>query len=99
MKYRFIAEYRTIWPTRNMCRLLGVSTIGFYDWLDRPASQHERENAQLLQAIKQSHEACDGTYGSPRVVRDRIDAGPRCTANAGRRYSSTAQAPSRTEAA
>ena len=42
-----------------MCRLLGVSTNGFYDWLDRPMSQQERENARLLQAIKHSHEASD----------------------------------------
>src|SRR6478736_3387890 len=64
-----------------MCRLLGVSTSGFYDWLDRPMSPHERENTQLLRAIKQSHEASDGTYGSPRVVRDLIDAGFACSEN------------------
>lgn len=64
-----------------MCRLLGVSTSGFYDWLDRPISQHEHENAQLLQAIKRSHEASDGTYGSPRVVRDLADAGFSCSEN------------------
>jgi hypothetical protein len=64
-----------------MCRLLGVSSSGFYDWLGRPVSAHERENAQLLQAIKHSHEASDGTYGSPRVVRDLIDAGFACNKN------------------
>jgi len=64
-----------------MCRLLGVSTSGFYDWRDRPTSEHERENARLLQAIKQSHDASDGTYGSPRVVRDLIDAGFACSEN------------------
>jgi transposase len=74
VKYGFIAKYRAIWPTRTMCRLLGVSSSGFYDWLVRPARAHERENAQLLKAIKHSHEASDGTYGSPRVVRDLIDA-------------------------
>jgi len=81
VKYGFIAKYRAIWPTRTMCRLLGVSTSGFYDWRDRPTSEHERENARLLQAIKQSHDASDGTYGSPRVVRDLIDAGLACSEN------------------
>jgi putative transposase len=81
VNYGFIAKYRSIWPTRTMCRLLGVSSSGFYDWLDRPMSQHERDNAQLLQAIKHSHEASDGTYGSPRVVRDLIDAGFVCSEN------------------
>jgi putative transposase len=81
VKYGFIAKYRTIWATRTMCRLLGVSSSGFYDWLGRPASAHERENAELLKAIKDSHEASDGTYGSPRVVRDLIDAGFTCSEN------------------
>jgi putative transposase len=60
---------------------MGVSPSGFYDWLERPASQRERENLQLLQAIKLSHEASDGTYGSPRVVRDLADAGLACGEN------------------
>lgn len=62
-----------------MCRLLGVLSSGFYDWLGRPTSAHERANAELLKAIKYSHEASDGTYGSPRVVRDLIDAGFSCS--------------------
>jgi putative transposase len=44
-------------------------------------SQHERENAQLLQAIRHSHEFSDGTCGSPRVVRDLMDAGFACSEN------------------
>jgi putative transposase len=64
-----------------MCRLLNVSSSGFYDWLGWPVNAHERENAQLLKAIKHSHEASDGTYGSPRVVRALIDAGFACSGN------------------
>jgi putative transposase len=56
-----------------MCRLLDVSSSGFYNWLGGPASAHERENVQLLKAIKHSYETSDGTYGSPRVVRDLIE--------------------------
>lgn len=69
VKYGFIAKHRTVWPTRTMCRLLGVSSSGFYDRLGRPISVRERENAQPLKAIKHSQEASDDTYGSPRVVR------------------------------
>ena len=64
-----------------MCKVLGVSSSGFYDWFERPASQREHQNAQLLQAIKNSHAASDATYGSPRVVRDLIDAGLPCSEN------------------
>lgn len=46
-----------------------------------PVSAHECENAQLVKAIKHSHDASDGTYGSPRVVRDLMDAGFSCSEN------------------
>lgn len=81
MKYGFIAKYRNVWPTRTMCKVLGVSSSGFYDWFERPPSQRERHNAKLLQAIKDSHEASDRTYGSPRVVLDLLDAGLACSEN------------------
>ena len=64
-----------------MCRLLRVSSSGFYGWFGRPVSTHERENAQLLKAIRHSHETSDRTYGSPRVVRALIDAGFACSEN------------------
>lgn len=64
-----------------MCKVLGVSSSGFYDWFERPPSQRERHNAKLLQAIKDSHEASDRTYGSPRVVLDLLDAGLACSEN------------------
>lgn len=73
-----------------MCRVLGVSSSGFYDWFERPASQHERENSLLLQAIKCRHEASDGTYGSPRVVRDLVEAGLACSENRVARLMKTA---------
>lgn len=81
VKYGFIAKYRTIWPTRTVCRLLGVSSSARYDWFGRPASAHERENAQLLKATKYSYKASDGTYDSPHVVRDLVDAGFACSEN------------------
>lgn len=53
-----------------MCRLLGVSCSGFYDWLGRPVSAHEREKGQLHKAIKHGHEVSDSTYGSPRYTHN-----------------------------
>jgi putative transposase len=44
-----------------MCRVLGVFCSRFYDWLERPPSERERNNAQLLQGIRHSHQASDGT--------------------------------------
>ncbi|KAB8060255.1 IS3 family transposase [Janthinobacterium sp. FT14W] len=50
----------------------------------------------LLQAIKRSHAASDGTYGSPRVVRDLMDAGLACSENRVARLSVRRAAPQHT---
>ena len=81
MKYAFIAKHRAIWPTRTMCRVLGVSHSGFYDWFERPPSLRDQENERLLNSIRLSYQASDNTYGSPRVYRDLQDAGNACSEN------------------
>ena len=78
MKFRFIAQHRGIWQTRQMCRTLGVSHGGFYEWMRRPESRRCRENRQLLVQIRASFEQSDRTYGSPRVWRDLRAWGFRC---------------------
>jgi len=81
VKYAFIAKHRTIWPTRTICRVLGVSHSGFYDWFERPPSARDQENERLLKSIRLSHQASDNTYGSPRIFRDLQDAGHACSEN------------------
>lgn len=53
-----------------MCRLLEVSTSGFYDWLDRPvsASQQRRENLKVL--IQQEFHNAGRTYGYRRICSE-----------------------------
>jgi putative transposase len=51
-----------------MCRLLGVSTVGFYHWHDRPASTRARRDVELAALIHQIQErSYHGTYGAPRI--------------------------------
>ena len=51
-----------------MCRLLGVSPVGFYHWYDRPASARARRDVELAALIHQIHErSYHGTYGAPRI--------------------------------
>jgi len=54
VKFAFIARYRQAWPTRVMCRLVGVSSSGFYEWLERPQSTRALANARLLVRIRES---------------------------------------------
>ena len=60
-------------PVRCQCEVLGVSTSGYYDWLDRSPSQRAQANVNLVQSIKQAHLASDATYGMPRIRAELAD--------------------------
>lgn len=81
MKFAFVARHRPLWPTRVMCRLLGVSASGFYDWLGRAPSARSQANARLLIRIRESFALSHQTYGSPRIWKDMIVAGETCSEN------------------
>lgn len=51
-------------PSRRPCRVLNVSTSGYYEWRNRPASTRAREQAHLMETIRQVHAA---SYGHRRV--------------------------------
>jgi transposase InsO family protein len=61
-----------------MCRVLAVAPSGYYVWRTRAApSARAIADERLLLNIRISHRASDGTYGSPRVLRDLRDDGLR----------------------
>lgn len=78
MKYPFIARHRAVWSVSELCQVLGVSRSGFYEWHGRSPSARERANERLTGRIRESFEASDRTYGSPRVWRDLRAWGERC---------------------
>ena len=71
--YSFIAEEQadphSDWSVAEMCRVLGVSRSGFYDWQDRPPSDRELGDRQLAVEIEAIWECSDRTYGVPRTHR------------------------------
>jgi putative transposase len=58
-----------------MCRLLDVSTSGYYAWLKRPPSKRSREDEILTEKIRHYHRISDGTYGAPRIHKDLQEEG------------------------
>jgi putative transposase len=54
-------------PVAVACRVLKVSTSGYYGWRDRPVSPRERSNLELVEIIRDIHRDSRHTYGSPRV--------------------------------
>ncbi len=68
--YRFIAAERANHPVRLMCRVLGVSPSGFYDWCTRPPSSRFLADQALLAEIGRIHERSRRTYGAPRITAE-----------------------------
>jgi putative transposase len=56
-----------VYPVATMCRVLGVSTSGFYAWRDRSPSARAQADAGLQERIEKIHDRSRGTYGRPRV--------------------------------
>jgi putative transposase len=60
-----------------MCRLLDVSTSGYYAWVKRPSCKRSREDEILTERIRYYHRLSDGIYGAPRIFEDLRDEGIR----------------------
>ena len=69
--------HQAVYPVATMCRVLEVSTSGYYVWLKRPPSERDRTDAELLGRIQQFYERSDGTYGVPRIREDLFELGIR----------------------
>ena len=67
MKYAFIQARKVAYPVATMCRVLGVSTSGFYAWQKEPESPRAKSDAALALRVAAAHLQSRGRYGSPRV--------------------------------
>lgn len=67
MRYRFIQDHRAGFPVTTLCRVLSVSTSGYYGWAARQQSARTEEDGALLGQIRAAYERSRGRYGSPRV--------------------------------
>ena len=52
-----------------MCRLLSVSSSGYYDWCDRPASLRSQENTLLAQKIRDIFNKEKSRAGAKRIAK------------------------------
>ena len=77
MKYAWIEEHGDLCSVTRMCRQLGVSRTGFYQWRTRPASERSMANAALDARVAAIHAGTQRSYGRPRIVRDLLAQGVR----------------------
>ena len=58
-----------------MCRVLDVSTSGYYAWCKRSASTHASADRTLLRMVRTVHQSSRGTYGAPRTHAELHERG------------------------
>ena len=79
MRYRFVQDNTSQFRVGPMCRVLRVSTSGFYAWLSRGESQRSAKDRALVERIVEIHRRSGSTYGSRRVHRGLVGEGLRCS--------------------
>ena len=75
MSFQFIRDHADRWPIWLMCRVLDVSSSGYYAWRGRPDSPRTTANRSLLTDVQRIHAENHGRYGSPRMHAALRDEG------------------------
>jgi len=70
-----------MFPIKMLCRVMDVTTSGYYAWSRREESPRSRANRRLLVQIRALHAQSKQAYGSPRMHRGLQEAGERCGRN------------------
>jgi putative transposase len=77
--FAFIEAEKALFPVTVMCRLLGVSTSGYYAWRSRPPSARSDADHALSRRICLIYDRSRGTYGMPRVWAELRYEGVYCS--------------------
>jgi len=72
-----VSANQAIFSIRAMCRVLEVSSSGYYAWRQRMMSVRAREDEQLQQRIRTIHLLSRQTYGAPRIHAELQEEGTR----------------------
>jgi putative transposase len=70
-----IARHRDEFQVRLMCRVLGVTSSGFYAYLKRPLCWRAVVDELLMAHVRIAFAESGETYGAPRVLQDLHEAG------------------------
>ena len=69
MRFVFIRAEKDNYSVVTMCRVLRVSTAGYYAWLKRTPPARVQRTEELTKKVTAVYEASRRHYGSPRVTR------------------------------
>ena len=76
MIFRVIRDHLTPeFAVADCCRVLGVSTSGYYRWRGHPDGKRAARRAELAEQIRVVHEASRRTYGAPKIRAELLKRG------------------------
>lgn len=67
-KFGFIRDHAGEHGVGAMCRALGVTRQGYYQWLSRPQSAHDARDGQLSALVAEEFEGSRRIYGAPKIL-------------------------------
>lgn len=68
MIYDFIADHRHEFRVSKMCKVLGVSKSGFYQWMQQTDSPQKQRKEKVKRQIRRIHKQSKSRYGSPKIT-------------------------------
>ena len=81
MRYDWIAKHKAVFCVEVMCKVLGVSTSGYYGHLQGKPSQRVRRHEQIKHDVQRVYDEHHGIYGSWKiadVMQERDDLESAC---------------------
>jgi putative transposase len=75
MRFALIDGAKAEFPVHRLCRVLGVSQSGYFAWRGRLVCRRQRDDMVLLAHVRLAFALSNGTYGSPRMMRQLRDGG------------------------
>lgn len=76
--FEFVEREKVTHAIAMLCRVLGVSSSGFYAWRQRPPSARATKDVQLTEQIVTIHQESRETYGAPRIHAELKAEGVGC---------------------
>lgn len=73
--FEFVRAHQALWPVTTQCRVLGVSTSGYYAWRKRLPCKRKLADVLLGDRLEMLFRKSRQTYGRPRLHEDLRDEG------------------------
>jgi putative transposase len=75
VRYAMVKRLRLSYSVPLLCRMLGLSSSGYYAWLNRRPSRRKLEEMRLEVEIKAAHQRMRETYGPERLQVELAENG------------------------